>query len=90
MAAAVVHLELHTGDLPRASDFYARLCGWQAERIDTAHGSYQRLRLARVLLGRIRLYTAGPASTLMRRCLQTVWNQDSQPFYSAQVNRTVF
>ena len=45
MAAAVVHLELHTGDLPRASDYYARLCGWQAERIDTAHGSYQQLGL---------------------------------------------
>ena len=45
MRAAVVHLELHTGDLSRASDFYARLCGWQAERIDTAHGSYQQLGL---------------------------------------------
>jgi len=45
MAAAVVHLELHTGDLSRASDYYARLCGWQAERIDTAHGSYQQLGL---------------------------------------------
>jgi len=45
MRAAVVHLELHTADLSRASDFYARLCGWQAERIDTAHGSYQQLGL---------------------------------------------
>ena len=45
MAAAVVHLELHTGDLSHASDYYARLCGWQAERIDTAHGSYQQLGL---------------------------------------------
>jgi uncharacterized protein len=45
MRAAVVHLELHTADLARASDYYVRLCGWQAERIDTAHGSYQQLGL---------------------------------------------
>ena len=36
----VVHLELHTGDLPRAPDFYERLLGWEATRIDTAHGCY--------------------------------------------------
>jgi predicted enzyme related to lactoylglutathione lyase len=43
--AAVVHLELHTGDLPRASAFYARLCGWRLQRIDTPHGSYEWLGL---------------------------------------------
>ena len=43
--AAVVHLELHTADQARASAFYARLCGWRPERIDTDHGSYQRLAL---------------------------------------------
>jgi predicted enzyme related to lactoylglutathione lyase len=36
----VVHLELHTGDLPRAGAFYAELCGWRSDRIDTRHGSY--------------------------------------------------
>ena len=36
----VVHLELHTGDLPGAGAFYAELCGWRPERIDTPHGSY--------------------------------------------------
>ena len=41
----VVHLELHTGDLPQASAFYAQLCGWRPERIDTACGSYQALGL---------------------------------------------
>ena len=46
MRAAVVHLELHTADLARANDYYARLCGWQAARIDTAHGSYHQLGLA--------------------------------------------
>jgi predicted enzyme related to lactoylglutathione lyase len=39
----VVHLELHTGDLSRASMFYAQLCGWRAQRIDTAVGSYHAL-----------------------------------------------
>jgi predicted enzyme related to lactoylglutathione lyase len=41
----VVHLELHTGDLSRASTFYARLCGWRPEQIDTANGSYHALGL---------------------------------------------
>ena len=41
----VVHLELHTGDLSRASGFYAQLCGWRPERIDTRSGSYLTLGL---------------------------------------------
>jgi predicted enzyme related to lactoylglutathione lyase len=41
----VVHLELHTGDLAHARAFYAELCGWRAERIDTRHGSYVALGL---------------------------------------------
>jgi predicted enzyme related to lactoylglutathione lyase len=41
----VVHLELHTGDLPRASAFYARLLGWRAERIHAGSGSYLALEL---------------------------------------------
>ena len=36
----VVHLELHTSDLSRSQAFYAELCGWRSERIDTPHGSY--------------------------------------------------
>ena len=51
--AAVVHLELHTGDRSRARAFYAQLCGWQPERIDTAHGSYQWLGLGGALGGGI-------------------------------------
>ena len=42
---SVVHLELHTGDLPGASAFYAELCGWRPERIDTRHGSYLSLEM---------------------------------------------
>ena len=37
---SVVHLELHTGDLPAASAFYSRLLGWRPERVATASGSY--------------------------------------------------
>jgi predicted enzyme related to lactoylglutathione lyase len=39
----VIHLELHTGDLRGAVDFYARLCGWQPERIHAGSGSYMAL-----------------------------------------------
>jgi predicted enzyme related to lactoylglutathione lyase len=41
----VVHLELHTGDLPGARALYAKLCGWRAEQIDTNNGSYLALEL---------------------------------------------
>src|SRR5688572_25509947 len=44
-ATPVVHLELHTGDLPGACAFYDRLCGWRAERIDAGGGSYWALEL---------------------------------------------
>jgi predicted enzyme related to lactoylglutathione lyase len=30
----VVHLELHTGDLARACDFYGRLFGWRTEVVE--------------------------------------------------------
>ncbi len=43
----VVHLELHTGDLPRACAFYAGLCGWRPERIDAGSGTYWALELGR-------------------------------------------
>src|SRR5215213_6865440 len=41
----VVHLELHTGELDRARAFYAELCGWRADRIETGCGSYLALEL---------------------------------------------
>jgi predicted enzyme related to lactoylglutathione lyase len=47
----VVHLELHTGDLPGACEFYARLCGWRPERIQAASGSYVGLELGHGLCG---------------------------------------
>ena len=41
----VVHLELHTGDLTAACEFYDALCGWRAERIRAGGGSYTALQL---------------------------------------------
>ncbi len=35
-SSPVVHLELHTGDLEGACEFYARVCGWRPERITAA------------------------------------------------------
>jgi len=36
----VVHLELRTGNLPRACAFYTSLFGWGVERIEVGAGSY--------------------------------------------------
>jgi predicted enzyme related to lactoylglutathione lyase len=47
----VVHLELHTGDLAGACDFYYRLCGWRPERIQAGGGSYQALEMGNGLGG---------------------------------------
>jgi hypothetical protein len=41
----VVHLELHTGDLPRACAFYADLFGWRAERVEAGSGTYLALEM---------------------------------------------
>jgi predicted enzyme related to lactoylglutathione lyase len=53
MGRPVVHLELHTGDLPLAASFYAGLCGWQPEQIRTRFGRYVALELGRGLGGGI-------------------------------------
>jgi len=47
----VVHLELHTGDLPRACAFYAGLCGWRPQRIDAGGRTYWALELGAGLGG---------------------------------------
>jgi predicted enzyme related to lactoylglutathione lyase len=52
-AKPVVHLELHTGDQPAARAFYAAMCGWRPERIDTPHGSYLALEMGRGVGGGI-------------------------------------
>jgi predicted enzyme related to lactoylglutathione lyase len=52
-ADRVVHLELHTGDLPQARTVYAELCGWRQERVETRAGSYLCLDLGGGLGGGI-------------------------------------
>jgi predicted enzyme related to lactoylglutathione lyase len=49
----VVHLELHTGDLPAASAFYEALVGWRPERVETSAGCYNALDLGGGLDGGI-------------------------------------
>jgi predicted enzyme related to lactoylglutathione lyase len=41
----VVHLELHTPNLGAACLFYAGVCGWRPERIETAGAPYHALEL---------------------------------------------
>jgi len=43
--APVVHLELHTPDLPDACGFYAALCGWREAPVRTPAGVYLALAL---------------------------------------------
>jgi predicted enzyme related to lactoylglutathione lyase len=45
MTDPVVHLELHTGNLPRACAFYTQLFGWRVERIEVGSSSYMALGL---------------------------------------------
>jgi predicted enzyme related to lactoylglutathione lyase len=49
----VVHLELHTRDLPRACAFYSALCGWRPARIAARCGSYWALDMGRRVGGGI-------------------------------------
>ena len=45
MTPPVVHLELHTGDLPGACAFYAGLFGWRADTLRVGARSYQALEM---------------------------------------------
>ena len=49
----VVHLELHTGDLARASAFYSGLLRWRPERVHAGAGSYLALDLGKAVGGGI-------------------------------------
>jgi predicted enzyme related to lactoylglutathione lyase len=51
MSDPVVHLELHTGNLPRACAFYTQLFGWRAERVAVGPSSYLALGLGREIEG---------------------------------------
>jgi uncharacterized protein len=47
----VVHLELHTGELADACNFYERLLGWQPHSVSAAERSYLALDLGVGRLG---------------------------------------
>ena len=57
----IVHLELTTGNLPRASRFYAELLGWAPQRIDTASGRYLALAMGGFSGGVVECETPRPA-----------------------------
>lgn len=61
VANPVVHLELHTGNLPRACAFYTRLLGWSAETVHVGTGSYLTLGLGDGLEGGV-VETEAPGS----------------------------
>jgi predicted enzyme related to lactoylglutathione lyase len=48
---SVVHLELHTGDLAGAIEFYTQLLGWHPERIHAGNGSYLSMGMGERLGG---------------------------------------
>ena len=48
-----MHLELHTGDLAGAREFYAGVCDWRAEHITVPSGSYLALAMGGALDGGI-------------------------------------
>ena len=45
MANKLVHLELHTGDLPRASSFYGDLFDWSVHEVRSGSCAYRELDL---------------------------------------------
>jgi predicted enzyme related to lactoylglutathione lyase len=49
----VVHLELHSGNLARACNFYSQVCGWRIEHVHAAHRSYHVLDWGGTLEGGI-------------------------------------
>ena len=55
----MVHLELHTGNLPDACAFYADLFGWRPETIRARSGSYLALAMGEGLDGGVVECAAG-------------------------------
>jgi predicted enzyme related to lactoylglutathione lyase len=64
MAGPLVHLELHTGNLPRACAFYARLLEWRFESITVGSRSYMAIDLGGPVEGGIAECQAKPARWL--------------------------
>ena len=51
IANPMVHLELHTGNLPRACAFYTQVFGWRTETIEVGSGSYLALDMGNGIEG---------------------------------------
>jgi predicted enzyme related to lactoylglutathione lyase len=49
----LVHLELHTRDLPAARAFYTDLLGWRPEQIRVREGTYEALQMGGAVDGGI-------------------------------------
>jgi uncharacterized protein len=49
----LVHLELHTRDLPAARAFYTELLGWRPEQIHVREGTYEALQMGGAVDGGI-------------------------------------
>jgi predicted enzyme related to lactoylglutathione lyase len=60
MGAALVHLELHTGRLPEAREFYGSLFGWRPERVSADCGSYLAVDLGAIDGGMVECGTERP------------------------------
>jgi predicted enzyme related to lactoylglutathione lyase len=50
-AHPIVHLELHTANLPRACAFYTGLFGWRTENVNVRSGSYLALEVGAPIEG---------------------------------------
>ena len=60
----VVHLELHTANLPRACAFYTRLFGWEAETVHVGARTYLALELGVGIAGGVVEHAGGAAAWL--------------------------
>lgn len=45
MAHPFVHVELHTGDPPKAKEFYGKLFGWNLTDLPTPKGTYTLIKV---------------------------------------------
>lgn len=57
---SVVHLELHTGDVGRATAFYAELLNWRPELVRASHLAYLALAMGGVGGGAVECRTERP------------------------------
>ena len=69
----IVHLELHTPNLPRALGFYTSLFEWESERIETGSVAYQALDLGERMEGGVVESDSSAAPWLRRTRGSRTW-----------------